>query len=52
MTFGCGKIIAALVTLLFKSNPQLSCLILNIILQTHESWYFNGYIQTVLKSTN
>jgi hypothetical protein len=33
MTFGCGIVIAALVTLLFKSNPQQEVLILNIILQ-------------------
>jgi hypothetical protein len=34
MAFGCGIVIAALVTLLFKSNPQQGgCLILNIILQ-------------------
>jgi predicted permease len=34
MAFGCGIVIAALVTLLFKSNPQQEVvLILNIILQ-------------------
>jgi hypothetical protein len=42
MTFGCGIVIAALVTLLF-SNPQQG-LILNIILQTAGAWYFNGYL--------
>jgi hypothetical protein len=41
MTFGCGIVIAALVTLLFKSNPQGGCLILNIILQATVFLYFN-----------
>jgi hypothetical protein len=37
MAFGCGIVIAALVTLLFKSNPQQEVvLILNIILRFAE----------------